>query len=73
MSKKSRFRGTLDKKHGKPTETLLQCERQQLYHIYWLLRTQLCRKKSRLVICKILKLLTHWLPMTSILVLIETI
>ena len=37
MSKKSRFRGTLDKKHGKPTETLLQCERQQLYHIidYW--------------------------------------
>ena len=35
MSKKSRFRGTFDKWHGKWGETLLKSERQHLYHIYW--------------------------------------
>ena len=34
MSKKSRFRGPFDKRHDKRAETLLNSERQHLYHIY---------------------------------------
>ena len=33
-SKKSRFRGALDRQHGKRAETLLQSERQHLYQSY---------------------------------------
>ena len=35
MSKKSRFRGTFKKWHGKRVETKLKYEQQQLYHIHW--------------------------------------
>ena len=34
MSKKTRFRGHMDKLHGKPAETLLKSERKHLYHVY---------------------------------------
>ena len=35
MSKKSRFRGTFEKQHGKWAQTLLKSERKDLYQIYW--------------------------------------
>ena len=53
MSKKSRFRGTFDKWHGKRAETLLKSERQQLYHIYSSLWRILELKKSLWAICKV--------------------
>ena len=34
MFKKSRFRGSFDKQHGKGNQTLLKPEPHQLYHIY---------------------------------------
>ena len=34
MSKNFRFRGLLEKQHGKRVQTLLKSERQQLYHLY---------------------------------------
>ena len=33
MSKKSRFKGSFDREHGKRVQTLLQSERQHGYHI----------------------------------------
>ena len=33
MSKKSRFKGPFDRQHGKRVQTLLQSEREHLYHI----------------------------------------
>ena len=33
LSKKSRFKGTFDRQHGKRVQTLLQSEPQQRYHI----------------------------------------
>ena len=33
MSKKSRFKGHFDRKHGKRFQTLLRSERQHRYHI----------------------------------------
>ena len=59
MSKKSRFRGTFDKWHGKRAETLLKSERQQLYHIYWSLSRILDLKKSLWVIWKVLGLFVN--------------
>ena len=53
MSKKSHFKGSSRKQHGKSAQTLLKIAWQHLYHIYWLLWTQLTRKKSLLVICQI--------------------
>ena len=53
MPEKSCFRGSVEKQHGKCAQTLPKLERQILYHIYWLLGTQLSYKKSLLVICKI--------------------
>ena len=35
MSKKSRLRGSLNREHSKRAETLIQSQRQQLYHIHW--------------------------------------
>ena len=32
MSKKSRFKGTFDREHGKRVQTLLKSERQHRYH-----------------------------------------
>ena len=56
MSKKSGFRGPLDKQHERGNQTLLKPEPHTLYHIYWLLWRQLRWRKSLLVICKILRL-----------------
>ena len=35
MSKKSRFKGPIDKQHGKRVQTLLRSGQQHCYHIYW--------------------------------------
>ena len=56
MSKKSCFRGLLDKGHGKRAEHLLKSERQHLYQIYWSLWRILELKKPLWVICKVLGL-----------------
>ena len=56
MSKKSRFKGSFGKQHGKRAQTLLKFAWQHLYHIYWSLWRQLTCKKSLLVICKISRL-----------------
>ena len=34
MSKKSRFRGPLNRQHGKRTETLFQSQQEHPFHIY---------------------------------------
>ena len=61
MSKKSRFKGSFGKQHGKRAQTLLKFSWQSLYHIYWSLWTQLTCKKSLLVICKISRLFPNTL------------
>ena len=74
MSKKSCFRGSFEKWHGKQTEKLLKWQRQHLYHIYWSLSKQFSCENYLLVIFKILALFVN--PLTadaSILFLIETI
>ena len=53
MSKKTRFKGSFEKQHGKRAQTLLKFALQNLYHIYWSLWRQMALKKSLLVICKI--------------------
>ena len=35
MSKKSRFKGPIDRQHGKRAQTLLRPGQQHCYHIYW--------------------------------------
>ena len=61
MSKKSRFKGSFGKQHGKRAQTLLKFAWQYLYDNYWLLWRQLCYKKSLLVICKISRLFPNTL------------
>ena len=61
MSKKSRFRGPFDKERGKRAVTLLKCDWEYLYHIYWTLWTEFSWKKSPLVICKVLGLFVNTL------------
>ena len=56
MPRRSRFRGSFKKQHGKRAQTLLKCQGQLVYHIYWSLWRQLSYKKSLLVTCKISKL-----------------
>ena len=53
MTKKSVFKGSFEKQHGKCAETLLKCQGQLLYYIHWSLWRQLSTRKSLLVICKI--------------------
>ena len=53
MPKKSRFKWSFIKQHGKCIQTLLKSQGQLLYHIYSSLLRQLSYKKSLLVICKI--------------------
>ena len=55
-SKKSCFKGSFGKQHGKRDQILLKFPWQHLCDIYWSLWTQLCYKKSLLVICKISRL-----------------
>ena len=61
MPKKSHFKGSFGKQHGKRAQTLLKFEWKHLYHIYWSLWRQLTRKKSLLVICKISSLFPNTL------------
>ena len=56
MSKKSGFKESFIKQHGKCAQTLLKCKRQLLHHIYWSLLRQLSYKKSLLAIRKISRL-----------------
>ena len=49
------------KQHCKCTHTLLKCQGQLLYHIYWSLLRQLSYKKSLLLICKISRLFPNTL------------
>ena len=61
MPKKSRFKGSFKKQHRKCAQTLLKCEGQHLYNIYWSLLRQLSYKKSLLVIRKISRLFINTL------------
>ena len=61
MSKKSPFKGSFEKQHGKCAQTLLKFAWQHLYQIYWLPWRQLNFKKSVLVICKIWRLFPNTL------------
>ena len=61
MSKKSRFKRSFGKQHGKRAQTLLKFAWQNLYHIYWSLWRQLTFKKFLLVICKISRLFPNTL------------
>ena len=54
--KKTTFGGPFNKQHVKRFQTVLRSQPQCLYQIYWLLCTELSRKKSLLVIWKILRL-----------------
>ena len=74
MPKKSRFRGSVEKQDGKCAHTLFKFEGQRFYHIYWSLGRQLPYKKSLLVVYPKSQnfFLIHWVPMASILFLIET-
>ena len=56
MSKKSRFRGCIDKQYGKHAQALLKSVSEQIYQIHWSLRRKLCSKKSLVLTCKILGL-----------------
>ena len=57
MPKKSRFKGSFKKQHGKWAQTLLKSQGQLLYQIYW----SLFRKLSLLVIWKISRLFINTL------------
>ena len=49
MSKKSLFKGAIDKQHGKRVQTRLRSGQQHFNHIYWSFGRELSRKKSVLV------------------------
>ena len=61
MSKKSCFKGSFGKQHGKLAKTLLKFGWQHLYDIYWSLCRHLSYKKSLLVICKFSRLFPNTL------------
>ena len=61
MPKKSRFKGSFKKRHGKCAQTLFQYASQNLIQIYWLLSRKLTLKKFLLVICKISRLFPNTL------------
>ena len=56
MPKKSCFKGSFGKQHGKRAQTFLKFGWQHLYLIYWSLWRQFTCKKFLLVICKISRL-----------------
>ena len=60
-SKKSSFKGTFGKQHGKQAQTLLKFEWKHLYRIYWSLWRQLTSKKYLLVISKISRMFPNTL------------
>ena len=61
MSKKSRFRGTFDKEHGKCAQALLKSASHHLDHIPRSLPRKLIGKKSVLLTCQLLGLLVNTL------------
>ena len=61
MPKKSNFKESFDKQHGKCAQTLLKFAWQHLYDIYWSLWRQLTCKKSLLVTWKISRLFPNTL------------
>ena len=61
MCKNSSFTLPFQKEHGKRVLPLLKSERQHMYHIYGSMGTQWSRKKSLLLICKILRLFVNTL------------
>ena len=61
MSKKTRFWRPFEKQHGSWGQTLLKCEPQNVWHVYWSMGRQLSWKKSFLIICKILRLFVNTL------------
>ena len=61
MPKKSLFKRSFEMQHGKCAQTLLKCQGQLLYDIYWLLWRQLTYEKSLLVIYKISRLFPNTL------------
>ena len=61
MSKKSRFKGSFGKHHGKRVKTLLKFPWQHLCHIYWSMWMQLSCRKSVLVTRNISRLFPNTL------------
>ena len=61
MPKKSRFRVSVEKQHGKGAQTLFKVQGQPLYHSNCSLGSQLCYKKSLLLMCKVSKLFPNTL------------
>ena len=62
MYKNSRFRGPLEKKHGKRAEPLSKSASQHVHHIHWSLPRQLSWKKSLFLTYQILGLVVNTLP-----------
>ena len=60
-SKNYSFGRPFDKQHGKRAQALFKSASQHLYHIHWLLRSQLSWKTSLLLTCQILGLLVNTL------------
>ena len=60
-SKKSCFKGSFGKQHGKSAQTLLKFAWQHLCHIYWPLWRVLTWEKSLLVTCKMSRLFPNTL------------
>ena len=56
ISSNSAFKGLLEKQDIKWDQTLLKSQRHHPYHIYWWLWRKFSRKKSLLVICKVLRM-----------------
>ena len=61
MSINSRFRGGLEKQHGKRAQALFKSASQHLYNINWSLPSQLRFKKPLLLTCQIFGLLVNTL------------
>ena len=61
MAKKSSFKGSFGKQHGKRTQIFLKFPWPELYQIYWSLWRQLTCKKYLLVLCKISRLFPNTL------------
>ena len=65
MSKKSRFKGSFGKQHGKRAQALLKFAWKHLYDTYRPLGRHLSYKKSLLVLCKISRLFPNTLSADS--------
>ena len=61
MNKKSTFKGSFEKQHGKCAEILLKCQGEHLYHIHWSMWRQLTWKESLVVTWKISRLFPNTL------------